>query len=108
MEMLCFFDEKPVYGFEWDEHNERHVLYQYPNRRLTKNEVESVLFDPQLIWWWYKTDIRRGTPIYYCLGLSNQNRLIQFIFELTTLGKARIYHAVPTTKAKYKKLYSGS
>ena len=95
-----------IEGFEWDEHNFGHVILEYPDRNLSIDELESVFQDENLLIWFIKYDERRQTPCYLCLGQSKQGRLIRLNFELTKSNLARIFNAYPTTKSKYKKLYS--
>ncbi|PSL22699.1 BrnT family toxin [Dyadobacter jiangsuensis] len=35
--------------FEWDYHNLRHIIYDYPERENTVEEIESIFRDPDLI-----------------------------------------------------------
>jgi hypothetical protein len=100
-------DLSTVEGFEWDAHNERHVLVQYPDRQLTKQELESVLDDENLLLEFVRYDAVRLTPYYFCLGVSNKGRLLKLTFELANTNLIRIFHAHPTSKPKYKALYYG-
>ena len=94
-----------ITGFEWDSHNLPKVLEKYPERELTKEEIESVFDDENLFLEFARYDARRFTPYYLCLGISNKGRLLKLTFELTKNHLARIFHAHPTSKNKFKELY---
>ncbi|WP_409014523.1 BrnT family toxin [Dyadobacter sp. CY327] len=66
--------------FEWDDHNRKHILEDYPKRENTKSEVESIFNDPFME---YRMSERTTTEQrYIAIGLSNLARIRVVIFTI--------------------------
>ena len=87
--------------FEWDDHNIRHVIADYPGRANSISEVESVFSDPFIIY-------RKGSLVsveqrYRAIGLSNIGRVNVVIFTVND-GKIRPISSWPAN-TQTKRLY---
>ena len=70
-----------MFRFEWDEANRNHILYDYPERNNTVEEVESTFDDPFLI---IALDrIVAGEERYTAVGIGTNNivRVVVFVFQ---------------------------
>lgn len=67
--------------FQWESSNIKHVIYDYPERGNTIEEVESVFADPNFLPTPDRVD-SRGEQQYSGVGLSNQNRLLFVAFSI--------------------------
>jgi uncharacterized DUF497 family protein len=73
--------------FQWDSGNIKHVIYDYPERENTIEEIESVFTDPNFLPTPDRVD-SRGEQQYSGVGLSNQNRLL-FVAFVVRNGQIR-------------------
>lgn len=68
--------------FEWDSHNMRHILDDYPERGNSISEVESIFSDPFVI---YRINSGISTEQRYrAIGLSNSGRIKVVIFTVNS------------------------
>lgn len=66
--------------FEWDYHNLRHIIYDYPERENTVDEIESIFEDPNLI---VKIGRRRGEEQrFYAIGMGNSQKVKYVVFTV--------------------------
>ncbi|WP_374759204.1 BrnT family toxin [Dyadobacter chenhuakuii] len=87
--------------FEWDSHNIKHIIEDYPSRENTISEVESVFLDPFVIY-------RKGNHVaaeqrYRAIGLSNLGRINVVIFTVNN-GKIRPISSWPAN-TQTRRLY---
>ncbi len=66
--------------FDWDDGNLRKLNVTNANRKISKEEFESVFDDPEIII--QENKYKGGEKRYQAYGLSNQGRLIFVIFAL--------------------------
>ncbi|NIJ55267.1 BrnT family toxin [Dyadobacter arcticus] len=87
--------------FEWDQNNIKHVCEDYPERKNTISDVESVFYDPNLLPVEKKQVGREQRR--YAVGLSSSGVICFVIF---TIGERRIrpiscWPANSQTKRRY-------
>jgi uncharacterized protein len=86
--------------FEWDSHNLRHILEDYPERGNSVEEVESVFFDPDLT-----SQLGRiigGEQRYQAFGIGISGIVKSVIYTVTN-GKIRPISCWPANKQSIKR-----
>jgi len=87
--------------FEWDSHNIKHIVEDYPERENTISEVESIFDDPFVQF--RSVNQRSYERRYTALGFSNIGRIRVVVFAFNN-GKVRPITCWPAntqTKREY-------
>lgn len=92
-----------MFNFEWDDGNINHVIYEYPERSNTINEVESVFKDINFLISLNKIDEINQEQRYggVGVGISGDEKFIVFVIRFDKIRPISCRRANKKERIKY-------